>query len=61
MHDSERTVVEQEPEIIQSCRWFVGDAERYCQAKMRRVILGTDLQEAVSRTLSLGKSPISQL
>ena len=53
--------MEQEPEIIQSCRGFAGDAERYCQAKMRRVILGTDLQEAVSRTLSLGKSPISQL
>ena len=50
--------MEQEPEIIQSCRWFAGDAERYCQAKMRRVILGTDLQESVSRTFSMGKSPI---
>ena len=36
MHNSERIVVEQKPEIIQSCRGFAGDAERYCQAKMRQ-------------------------
>ena len=50
--------VEQKPEIIQNCRWFTGDVEIKCQAKIRLVILGTDLQKAVSTTLTLGQSPI---
>lgn len=44
MHDSKRMEVEQEPEIIRNCRWFTGDVEMECQAKIRLAILGTDLQ-----------------
>ena len=58
MHDSKRMELEQKPEIIQNCRWFTGDVEMECQAKIRLVILGTDLQKAVSMTLTLGQSPI---
>ena len=50
--------VEQKPEIIQNCRWFAGDVKMECQAKIRLVILGTDLQKAVSMTLTVGQSPI---
>ena len=35
----------------------IGDAEMKCQAKLRLVILSTDLQETLSRTLSLSKTP----
>ena len=34
------------------------NVEMECQAKIRLVILGTDLQKAVSTTLTLGQSPI---